>query len=141
MGGYSGGGSPSPSRQSASSATSGQADEDDAPKKSRRGTPKGLAGLFDGEGALDWPLGLRILPPAEETAALRREVEVFLRAALKGLGSGNATATALKEARRSIARLQRLLERRVDWLPGSRHTVTQARRYLRRLQRFAEGLE
>jgi hypothetical protein len=100
-----------------------------------------LAGLFDGEGALDWPLGLRILPPSEETAALRQEVEVFLRAALKGLGSGKAPAGALKEARRSLARLQRLLDRGADRLPGSRHTLTQARRYLRRLQRFTAGLE
>jgi hypothetical protein len=86
-------------------------------------------------------LGLRILPPAEETRALRQEVEIFLRAALKGLGSDKAAASALKEAQRDIARLQRLLARNADRLPGSDYTVTEARRYLRRLQVFANGLE
>jgi hypothetical protein len=110
--------------------------------ESSQNTPrKGLAGLFSGEGTLDWPLGLRILPPVEETEALRQEVETFLRAALKGLGSGKAPASALNEARRDIARLQRLLARRADQLPVSDHAVTEARRYLRRLQLFAAGLE
>jgi hypothetical protein len=137
----SGGGSSSGSGKTASYQTSGGAEGSDVQVPSPRGTRKGLAGLFDGDGALDWPLGLRILPPAEETAALRQEVETFLRAALKGLGSGNAPASALKEARRDIARLQGLLHRYADRLPGSRHTVREARRYLRRLELFAKGLK
>jgi hypothetical protein len=140
-GGYSGGAYPSASGESANYSTSGNADGNDEPQPSLRTTPKGLAGLFVGDGTLDWPLGLRILPPAEETQVLRKEIETFLRAALKGLGSGKAPASALKEARLDIARFQRLLTRHADRLPVSGYTVTEAKRYLRRLQLFAKGLE
>jgi hypothetical protein len=139
--GYSGGGSSPASGGSVSQQTSGQSSGYDAAGSSLRSTRKGLAGLFAGEGTLDWPLGLRILPPAEETEALRQEIETFLRASLKGLGSGKAPASALNEARRDIARLQRLLARHADRLPVSAYTVKEARRYLRRLELFAKGLE
>jgi hypothetical protein len=140
-GGYSGGAYSSAAGASASYQTSGRGDGSGAQESSRKSTPKGLAGLFEGKGTLDWPLGLRILPPAAETEALRQEIETFLRANLKGLGSGNAPASALREARRDIARLQRLLDRHADELPVASYTVTEARRYLRRLELFAGGLE
>jgi hypothetical protein len=139
-GGYFGG-YPAASGQSASDPASAQTDDNDAQRPSLRSTPKGLAGLFEGDGTLDWPLSLRILPPAEETQALRQEVETFLRAALKGLGSGKAPAAALHEAQRDIARLQRLLADHADQLPVPPYTVTQARRFLRHLEVFAQGLQ
>jgi hypothetical protein len=146
-GGYSGGGSSAVSGESASYAgqavaypTSGLADGSVAQAPSLT-TRKGLASLFDGESNLDWPLGLRILPPAEETAALRQEVENFFRASQEGRGRGKAPAVALNEAGLAVARLQRLLARHADQLPVSPYTIAEAKRYLRRLKRFAMGLE
>jgi hypothetical protein len=140
-GGYSGGGYSSATGASASYQMSGRGHGSGAQEPSRKSIPKGLAGLFEGEGTLDWPLGLRILPPAADTEALRQEIETFLRASLKGLGGGNAPAIALREARRDIARLRHLLDRHADELPVAPDTVTEARRYLRRLELFAVGLE
>jgi hypothetical protein len=135
------GGYPSASESPDSYPMYGRANAYDAPESPRGSTGKGLAGLFEGDGTLDWPLGLRILPPALETEALRREVETFLRAALKGLGTGKAPASALNEARLDIGRLQYLLAQHADQLPVSSYTVTEAAHYLRRLQLFAKGLE
>jgi hypothetical protein len=96
---------------------------------SLRSNKVGYAGTFDEDGKMEWPLALRILPPAEETAALRGEIENSMR------GGGKAS----NEACLAIARLQRLLARNADRLPVSSESVAQAKRFLRNLNAAAQA--
>jgi hypothetical protein len=96
--------------------------------------------MFNEAGELSWPLGLRILPPAEEIQGLRQEIEASLREAWELAEKGKGNRNVINEAERAIGRLQRLLVLRADRLPTSAYTVTEARGYLRRLQSFAQSL-
>jgi hypothetical protein len=107
---------------------------------SRRSDREGPADIFNDEGEVNWPLGLRILPPVAEIEPLRRDIETYLQVAMEQEDSGKDNGNMVNEAERAITRLQRLLVRRADRLPTSGRTVTEAKRFLRRLKSFAQSL-
>jgi hypothetical protein len=89
------------------------------------------------EGRLDWPLGLRILPPSAETAALRQQIEALLQAAASQSVAGHVRSGTLVKAALAVDRLHRLLRRERAAITST-YTYLEADRFLTRL---ASGLK
>jgi hypothetical protein len=91
---------------------------------------------FEG-GKPAWPLGLRILAPAAETDALRRQVD-----ALMGLTTaqpdGRLPSDAVQEASRALARLRTLLAAQQEGMAAA--TYEQADRFLKKLHGACKAL-
>jgi hypothetical protein len=92
------------------------------------------------EPALQWPLGLRILPPGPEVAELRGEVDALVKLALRQAESGKVRPQLVKRIHRDLATLERLLEERADRLPASGYTIREARRFLKDLNDMVAAL-
>jgi hypothetical protein len=103
--------------------------------------PAGAPTPASSEAAPSWPLALRILPPGEESQALRQEVEGWFGLAMKQAASGPVSPQVLTEAELAITRLQRLLVRQADRLPTSADSVTQGKDFLRHLKSVLRGLK
>ena len=99
-----------------------------------------LAGLTKADGSLDWPLGLRVLPPAAETEALRQKITTEVLDALDRVEEGKAPRAAVQQASQDIDRLQRILNERAQDVPLTDQAVTDASRFLRNLKNRIKGL-
>jgi hypothetical protein len=90
-----------------------------------------LAGLTRADGNLDWPLGLRVLPPAAETDHLRKQIATEILGLVDRAAEGKADPAAVRQASGDIQHLKRLLNERALDVPLTEHALTEARRFLR----------
>ncbi len=113
--------------------------------RSRSGLPevskeeKLLEGL-GAKGVLEWPLGLRILPPGPETEELRNEVDTLVKLAVLEAAQGKVRPKTVSQVERDLKKLRRLLYRNADRLVVPPSTIREAKRFLSRLRRFVEAL-
>jgi hypothetical protein len=99
------------------------------PALSASGSALDTLGVPTEAGRLSWPLGLRVLPPAVNSSALRRQIESVLRLDQGQMSAGAADAAALAtDQLRTLLHQQR--ERGV--LPG--RTIRDAAEFLDRLE-------
>ncbi len=90
---------------------------------------------------LDWPLGLRILPPDLETKPLRRELDTLLRTARgQASSTGRVQPRLISKAERDIKKLRKLLDERGPTLPVSDYAITEAKHFLTRLKDLFNSL-
>ena len=92
------------------------------------------AAAVPSQAALDWPLALRILPPAAETQALRQEIDARLTEARRQATAGHLDPGRVRAMDRDVDRLNRLLRQQADFLPTSRHAISEAENFLARLK-------
>jgi hypothetical protein len=100
----------------------------------------GFHDLLKNDGSLDWPLALRVLPPALETRKLREQIQAEVLGALDRKDEGKSRAAFVEEASRGIDRLGRLLNQRADEVPLTDAAVTEGRRFLHSLKTRLQGL-
>jgi hypothetical protein len=96
-----------------------------------------VLGVPTRSGKLDWPLGLRILPPGEEVEPLRRQIDSLVKKAAEYSAEGRPDPRLTEEARQAVDELRGLLhgkKTRFDVL----YTYEEADRFLTRL---AAGLK
>jgi hypothetical protein len=96
--------------------------------------------LINARGELDWPLGLRVLPPALETQPLRDKIEAEVAIVLDRAEDGKSATASVRQANRDIERLRTLLNDRAVTVPLTEHAVQEAQSFLRRLQARLKGL-
>jgi hypothetical protein len=97
-------------------------------------------GVPNSGGHLSWPLGLRILPPAEETRDLRQQLDGLVQLLAVQAAGGQVNANALQEATRLVDRLHTLLRDRRDALRSS-VTYDEAESFLNRLESTLKALK
>jgi hypothetical protein len=128
-GGYGGGGGYGPSSQASNPYAYSAPANVANPTLSASGSALDSLGVPTEAGRLSWPLGLRVLPPAVKSAALRRQIESVLQLDQGQMSVGAADAAALAtEQLRALLHQQR--ERGV--LPGQ--TIRDAAEFLDRLE-------
>jgi hypothetical protein len=93
-----------------------------------------LVGLLNGEGTLDWPLALRILPPGPETRDLRRQIDARAAEVQRQATAGPVDPGLLKEMSRDVDRLREMLADKADRLSLPEQSKTDARQFLRKLR-------
>ena len=86
------------------------------------------------EAALDWPLALRILPPASDTKALRQDIDARLAQAQRRAAAGRLAPSLVQALDRDVGRLARMLREKADVLPVSRPAIADAESFLARLK-------
>ena len=94
-------------------------------------------GLPNGGGRLEWPLGLRILPPDERTVVLRNQIDALLGMAARQSAQGPVSPKLLQEASQAVNELHRLLREKQTAFEAS-FTYNEADRFLDKL---AHGLK
>ncbi len=102
-------------------------DEDVVKRLNVNATASNIGLLKDG-GRLAWPLGLRALPPADQTRELRSQVGTLLQDAVGQAANGKVDPSLLQELSRDVSRLQKLLVARANDLPED--TYIEARQFL-----------
>jgi hypothetical protein len=96
-------------------------------------------GLLGQGGQLVWPKSLLNLPPADETAALRRDVEKRLATALDQARAGKMDAENLRELTGASRQLSELVSQNVSKMSFDEHR--EAKRFLRALDDSAAFLQ
>jgi hypothetical protein len=91
----------------------------------------GNMGFLKDGGRISWPLGLRALPPAQETRELRSQVNSLLQDAVSQAANGKVDAGLLQELSNDVDRLNRLLQARANDMPEN--TYIDARQFLKNL--------
>ena len=94
-------------------------------------------GLPNAGGRLDWPLGLRILPPGEKTVVLRNQIDALLGMAAIQSAQGPVNPKLLHEASKAVNELHSLLRDKRMAFEAS-FTYNEADRFLDKL---AHGLK
>jgi hypothetical protein len=94
-------------------------------------------GLPNAGGRLDWPLGLRILPPGEKTVLLRNQIDALLGMAAIQSARGPVNPKLLQEASKAVNELHSLLREKRTAFEAS-FTYNEADRFLDKL---AHGLK
>jgi hypothetical protein len=89
-------------------------------------------GLPNAEGQLDWPLGLRILPPDEKTVLLRNQIDALLGMAARQSTQGPVNPKLLQEAGKAVNELHGLLRDKKIAFEAS-YTYNEADRFLDKL--------
>jgi hypothetical protein len=79
---------------------------------------------------LDWPVGLRSLPPREETQKLLRRIDEEVN----GLSDAGPEADAAKDLSHDVTRLRRLFDDRPADTPITADQVAEAKKFLRKLE-------
>jgi hypothetical protein len=99
-------------------------------------TPHGgpLVGLLKAEGGLDWPLALRILPPAVETRELRERIDSQASEVQRQAAEGQVDGDLLRRMSEDVARLREVLAEREGSLPVSDQAMADAGRFLRKVR-------
>jgi hypothetical protein len=92
-----------------------------------------LFGLPAENGRVQWPLGLRILQPAEETKALREQLELVLYSVATQAAEGRANRTFVDLGLQAVRDLRQLLRPREGTMVA--FTYTEATRFLDRTER------
>src|SRR5207248_2112831 len=91
----------------------------------------GSMGFLKDGGRLSWPLGLRSLPPADETRDLRSQIDTLMQDAVSQAANGKVDPGLLQELTGDVDRLQRLLVARANDLPEN--TYIDAKQFLNNL--------
>ncbi len=99
-----------------------------------------LGGLTQADGSLDWPLGLRVLPPAVETDKLRQRISSEVLGTLDRAEDGKASRGSVQQVSRDIDRLEALLNERAADVPLTDQAVRDARRFLHNLKDRVKNL-
>jgi hypothetical protein len=94
-------------------------------------------GVPNTDGRLDWPLGLRILPPGEKAGVLRKQIDALLRMASNQAPDGKVSPQVLQEASDAIEELHDMLHQKKGAFSAS-YTYDEADRFLDKL---AKGLK
>lgn len=92
-----------------------------------------LLGFIMSDGHLDWPLGVRILAPSDQTLLLQRRIDSMLVLMAYEAANGQLDSTLVQESRRSIAELRSRLDGRSTDL--AQPTYQEARWFLDQLDR------
>jgi hypothetical protein len=104
------------------------------------GTSGGASfGLLAQVDQLAWPKSLLTLPPAEETAALRRDIEKRLASAVQQTEAGKVDADNLRELTAASRQLSELVSQNVSKMSFDEHR--EAKRFLRTLDDSAAFLQ
>jgi hypothetical protein len=106
-------------------------DEDVVKRLNLNPTARNIGLLRDG-GRLSWPLGLRSLPPSDETRELRSQVGTLLQDGVAQAANGKVDPGLVAELNRDVTRLQRLLVAKANELPED--TYIEARQFLNNLE-------
>jgi hypothetical protein len=93
-----------------------------------------LAGLLNDEGKLDWPLALRILPPGPQVSQLRQQIDARAGELQREAATGQTNPGLARELSHDVDTLRSLLADRAESLPVSQQALTEARRFLHKLQ-------
>jgi hypothetical protein len=93
-----------------------------------------------GKNGIDWPLGLRILPPGPQTKELRSEVETLFKLVILQEASGHVNHKLVSKIERDLQMLRRLLNEHSDQLVVPPYTIREAQRFLKRLKDLVEVL-
>jgi hypothetical protein len=101
------------------------------------GTASGIDsfGLPHEADALSWPLGLRILPPAAKSQALRQEVNAQVRLAAAQAATGQVRSDTVEAATNATGQLRDLLRGKKDSAGMAEQTVRDAEQFLDRIDR------
>jgi hypothetical protein len=107
------------------------------------GKAGGLAVLLkQGDGQLDWPQALRILPPALEAARLRDDIDALaLQAVADATATGKPDAALVKRLKQKVRALYELFADRKDLLPVSETVAQAGSAYLRQLEGAIKDME
>jgi hypothetical protein len=92
-----------------------------------------LFGLPSENGRVQWPLGLRVLAPADETKALREQLEVVLYFVATQAAAGQVNRSFVNFGLQAVRELRRLLRPRAGTI--ATFTYTEAMRFLDRAER------
>jgi hypothetical protein len=84
-------------------------------------------GLPNRDGHLDWPLGLRVLPPGPQTREIRQHIEELLQQGAQG------NAQAAEETGKALGKLRQYLAAAADNGKLAPNTIDEARQFLGRL--------
>jgi hypothetical protein len=95
--------------------------------------PATLFGLPSENGRVVWPLGLRILPPADETKALREQLELVLYFVATQAAEGQVNRTFINFGLQAVRDFRQLLRPRERAM--ATFTYTEAMRFLDRAER------
>jgi hypothetical protein len=91
--------------------------------------------LNEGNGQLDWPQALRILPPALEAAKIREDIDGLVRQAVADTeATGKPDAGVVKRLKQEVRALHELYADRKDLLPVSETVAQAGSAYLRQLE-------
>ena len=93
-------------------------------------------GVPNTNGRLDWPLGLRILPPGEKAEELRKQIEALLRMAANQSPEGKVSPQVLQETANAVEELHDMLRKKKSAFEAS-YTYNEADHFLDKL---AQGL-
>jgi hypothetical protein len=98
--------------------------------------------IKQGDGQLDWPQALRILPPALEAAKLRDDIDLLAHEAVADTeANGQADAEVVKRLKQEVRVLHELYADRKDLLPVSDTIAQVGSDYLRQLEAAIKALE
>jgi hypothetical protein len=87
---------------------------------------------LDSQGGIDWPLGLRIMPPWPESQEVREQLDKLLRQVAKQAESGSVDPKVAELAGRQVRRLRRMLDDAETRIPS--RTADESRRFLKNLE-------
>src|SRR5262249_27655446 len=118
---------------SASTAIYG-ANADQSRKTSEMAAILTASGLPNKNGHLNWPLGLRMLRPDDETRDLRRQVDVLIQGLATQQLSSQPNSSYVQQAEHALERLRLLAERERHSLSSG--TYREVERFLAKLDRF-----
>jgi hypothetical protein len=91
---------------------------------------------------LSWPLGLRILPPAPETQALRQQIDALLQsAAAQQAKNGRVNPRVVQELNATVGKLQVLLRRDDERRTLPLEVHNEAERFLKKLKDALKTLQ
>jgi hypothetical protein len=91
-----------------------------------------VLGVPTRDGKLNWPLGLRILPPGEEVEPLRRQIDALAKKAAEYSAEGRSDPRLIEEARQAVDELRGLLHGKKTRFDVP-YTYEEADRFLTRL--------
>lgn len=91
-------------------------------------TSQGNVGLLKDAGNLSWPIGLQVLPPEDQTTALRKQIDTLFLAARDQVASGSLNARTITDLSANIGRLRTLLVANVGEMSFTDYTAS--RRFL-----------
>jgi len=95
--------------------------------------PATLFGLPAENGRVQWPLGLRILQPADETKALREQLELVLYFVATQAAEGKVNRVFIDFGLQAVRDLRQLLKPREGFMHD--FTYTEAMQFLDRAER------
>ena len=98
-----------------------------------------LLGVPVEKGRIQWPLGLRVLPPATETTTLRQQLDALLPTVAAQAASGQASPALVQQGVDAVHDFRKLLHPREGTM--AEVTYTDAMRFLNRVERGLTQLQ